>query len=176
MLKIVNQKLFDRAAKHGFPPGFFRETYFDQVKLYCLPHNADAYGSLFQSCAFAVCRISGASFIGASLYSSEFYSCALDHVDFFAASFSNTHFHDSALSYVTFQKARLKDCNTIDCALDNINYLNATLDGCSLGRVTASSIYNLDSATITQGGATSEECHRNREAVFQALGVEQEVA
>jgi len=32
-LKIIDQKLFDRAAKHGFPPGFFRETYFDQVKL-----------------------------------------------------------------------------------------------------------------------------------------------
>ena len=26
-LKIVDQKLFDRAAKAGFPPGFFRETY-----------------------------------------------------------------------------------------------------------------------------------------------------
>ena len=32
-LKIVDQKLFDRAAKAGFPPGFFRETYFDQVNI-----------------------------------------------------------------------------------------------------------------------------------------------
>jgi len=173
-LKIVDQKLFDKAARHGFSPGFFRETYFDQVKLYCLPPNADAYGSLFQSCAFAVCRISSASFIGANLYSSEFYSCALDHTDFFAASFANTHFHDSTLSHVTFQNARLKNCNTIDCALENINYLNAALDDCSFGRVNASSIYNLDAATITQGGATSEECRRNKDAVFQGLCVEQE--
>lgn len=36
-LKIVDQKLFDRVAKAGFPPGFFRETYFDQVTIYCLP-------------------------------------------------------------------------------------------------------------------------------------------
>ena len=40
-LKIVDQKLFDRAAKAGFPPGFFRETYFDQVNIYCLPEHAD---------------------------------------------------------------------------------------------------------------------------------------
>ena len=29
--------IFYRAAKAGFPPGFFRETYFDQVTIYCLP-------------------------------------------------------------------------------------------------------------------------------------------
>ena len=29
--------IFYRAAKVSFPPGFFRETYFDQVTIYCLP-------------------------------------------------------------------------------------------------------------------------------------------
>ena len=29
--------IFYRAAKISFPPGFFRETYFDQVTIYCLP-------------------------------------------------------------------------------------------------------------------------------------------
>lgn len=175
-LKIVDQKLFDRAAKAGFPPGFFRETYFDQVNIYCLPERTDFYGSIFQNCAFAVCRISAPSFIGASIYSSEFHSCVLEHADFFRASIAYTHFHDSALSHVTFQKARLKSCNTIDCTLDSINYLTATLDGCSFGRVTASDIRHLDTAAITQGGATQEECRRNRDAIFQALGVEQEAA
>ena len=175
-LKIVDQKLFDKAAKAGFPPEFFRETYFDQVNIYCLPEHADFYGSTFQNCAFAVCRISAPSFIGASIYSSEFHSCVLEHADFFRASIAYTHFHDSALSHVTFQKARLKSCNTIDCTLDSINYLTATLDGCSFGRVTASDVQNLDTATITQGGAGQEECRRNRDAIFQALGVEQEAA
>lgn len=155
-LKIVDQKLFDRAAKAGFPPGFFRETYFDQVTIYCLPEHADFYGSTLQDCAFAVCRISAPSFIGASI--------------------AHTHFRDSALSHVTFQKARLKSCNTIDCTLDSINYLTATLDGCSFGRVTASDIRHLDTAVITQGGASEEECRRNRDAIFHALGVEQEAA
>ena len=175
-LKIVDQKLFDRAAKAGFPPGFFRETYFDQVNIYCLPEHADFYGSIFQNCAFAVCRISTPSFIGASIYSSEFHSCVLEYADFFESSIAHTHFHDSALSHVTFQKARMKSCNTIDCTLDSINYLTATLDGCSFGRVTASDVRNLDTATITQGGAGQEECRRNRDAIFQALGVEQEAA
>lgn len=173
-LKIVDQKLFDRAAKLGFPPGFFRETYFDQVNIYCLPEYADFYGSTFQNCAFAVCRISAPSFIGASIYSSEFHSCVLEHADFFGASIAHTHFHDSALFHVTFQKARLKSCNTIDCTLDSINYMNTTLDGCSFGRVTASDIRHLDTAIITQGGADQEECRRNRDAIFRVLGVEQE--
>ena len=77
---------------------------------------------------------------------------------------------------MTFQKARLKSCNTIDCTLDSINYLIATLDDCSFGRVTASDIRHLDTAAITQGGATQEECRRNRDAIFRALGVEQEAA
>ena len=50
----------------------------------------------------------------------------------------------------------MKSCNTIDCTLDSINYLTATLDGCSFGRVTASDVRNLDTATITQGGAVLE--------------------
>lgn len=175
-LKIVDQKLFDKAAKAGFPPEFFRETYFDQVNIYCLPEYADFYGSTFQNCAFAVCRISAPSFIGASIYNSEFHSCVLEYADFFEAGIAHTHFHDSALSHVTFQKARMKSCNTIDCTLDSINYLTATLDGCSFGRVTASDVRNLDTATITQGGAGQEECRRNRDAIFQALGVEQEAA
>lgn len=173
-LKIVDQKLFDKAAEQGFPPNFFRETYFDQVTLYCLPEYADFYGSTFQNCVFAVCRINAASFIGARIYSSEFHSCALDHADFFGATLANTHFHDCSLIHITFQTAFLKSCNTIDCTLDHINYLTAKLDGCSFGRVTASDIRNLTSATITQGGATAEECCRNRENIFQALGVEQE--
>ncbi len=174
-LKIVNQKLFDKAADQGFPPDFFRETYFDQVTLYCLPEHADFYGSTFQNCIFAVCRINAASFIGTSIYSSEFHSCVLEHTDFFKATLANTHFHDCSLVHITFQAAYLKSCNTIDCTLDHINYLTAKLDGCSFGRVTASKIRNLSSATITQGGATAEECRRNRENIFQALGVEQEV-
>ena len=175
-LEIVDQKLFDKAAKAGFPPEFFRETYFDQVNIYCLPEHADFYGSTFQNCAFAVCRISAPSFIGASIYSSEFHSCVLEYADFFESSIAHTHFHDSDLSHVTFQKARMKSCNPIDCILDSINYLTATLDGCSFGRVTASDVQNLDTATITQGGAGQEECRRNRDAIFQALGVEQEAA
>lgn len=174
-LKVVDQALFDKAAKRGFPPKFFEETYFDQVTLYCLPKGVDFYGSTFQNCTFAVCRISVPSFVWASIYSSEFHSCVLEHADFFSASIEHTHFHDSVLSHVTFQKARLKSCNTIDCTLNNINYLNAVLDGCSFARVIPSNIHSLTAATITQSGATQEECLQNRDAIFQGLGVEQEV-
>lgn len=175
-LKIVDQQLFDRAAKQGFPPNFFRETYFDRVQFYCLPEHADFCGSMFQECTFVVCRISAPSFIGASIYDSAFHSCVLEHGDFLGARLVYTHFHDSTLSHVTLQNARLKCCNTIDCTLNHVNYLNATLDGCSFGRVTPSDICNLPYAAITQGGATQEECRRNREAIFNALNVEQEIA
>lgn len=174
LLKIVDQQMFDAAAEAGFPPDFFRETCFDQVKLYCLPDHADFYGSLFQDCSFTVCRLNAPSFVGARIYSSEFHSCVLTHTDFSSVALVHTHFHDSSLSHVTFQNAYLKSCNTIDCALEHINYLIAKLDGCSFGRVTASHIRHLDTASITQGGATEEECRWNREAIFRALIAEQE--
>lgn len=168
-LKIVNQALYDRAAKEGFPMDFFRECYFDHVTFYCFPERADCNFSYFSNCAFQVCRISGATFDGTNLDSCVFHTAKLDHVTFFAASLTHTHFHDSSLNWVSFQKARLKSCNTIDCDLQNVGFLNATLDGCTYGRVTAEHTRCLHTAAITQGGATAEECAENRTAILQNL-------
>ncbi len=168
-LKIVNQRLYDQAAKAGFPPGFFRETYFDRVTFYCIPDHTDLNFSYFSNCDFSVCRIREASFDGASIQSSEFDTCAIQHATFFGASIAHTHFYDSALRNVSFQKARLTSCNTIDCGLNNVGFLNSTLDGCFFGRVDAHDIRSLHTATITQGGATDGEVKRNREAIFSAL-------
>lgn len=170
-LKVIDQKLYDRAAKSGFPPDFFRESYFGKVTFYCLPDYADFYDSELHDCKFAVCRVKGASFVGTHIYGSEFYTSVLNLADFFGATLANTRFHDCELTHVMFNSARLKSCSTIDCTMDGINYSGAVLDGCSFGRVTAGTIRNLDGAVITQGGATEEECRRNREAIYQALGV-----
>ena len=172
-LKIVNQQLYDQAAKAGFPPNFFRETYFDHVTFYCIPDHTDFNFSNFCNCTFAVCRIREATFDGTTFSSSEFHSCAIQYATFFKASIAHTHFHDSTLQNVSFQGARLKSCNTVDCGLDGVGFLNATLDGCFFGRVAAQSIHNLHTAIITQGGATNEEVQRNREAIFTALRPQQ---
>ena len=172
-LKIVNQRLYDQAAKEGFPPNFFRETYFDRVTFYCVPDHTDFNFSTFSDCTFAVCRVREATFDGASIFSSEFQSCAIQYATFFDASIAHTHFHDSTLRNVSFQKARLTSCNTVDCELDGVGFLNATLDGCFFGRVAARSIRGLHTATITQGGATDSEVKRNRESIFAALRPEQ---
>ena len=42
-LKIIDQGLFDHAAEYGFPPDFFKESYFDHVTIYCMP---DGVGGL----------------------------------------------------------------------------------------------------------------------------------
>lgn len=168
-LKIVNQRLYDQAAKAGFPPNFFRETYFDRVTFYCIPDHTDFNFSRFLGCNFTVCRIREATFDGANFYISEFHNCAMQYVTFFAADIAHTHFHDSTLQNVSFQNAHLKSCNTLDCRLDGVGFLNATLDGCFFGRVAAQGIRNLHTATITQGGATNEEVQHNRETVLAAL-------
>lgn len=170
-LKIIDQKLYDRAARQGFPPNFFRCSYFDEVTFYCLPDHADFFASELHNCKFTVCRVSSASFIGTRFYSCEFNSSILNQVDFYAATLAHTHFHDCELSHMMLQSAVMRHCNTIDCTLDGANYSGATLDGCSFGRVIAGTIRNLDQATITQGGATEEECRRNKSAIYQALGV-----
>ncbi len=173
-LKIIDQALYDQAAKAGFPLDFFRESYFDRVTFYCLPERADCNFSHFSHCSFQVCRISRATFDGAGLEDCVFHTARLDHVTFFAAGLTHTHFRDSTLCWVSFQNARLKSCSTIDCTLRNVGFLNATLDGCSYGRVTAENTRCLHTARITQGGATEQECAENRVAILQALCPHQE--
>ena len=168
-LKTVDQRLYDRAAKDGFPLSFFRETFFDRVTFYCIPDYADFNFSYFSNCTFAVCRIREATFDGTTFSSSEFHSCAMRYATFFKSSLTHTHFHDSSLQNVSFQRARMKSCHTVDCDLENISFLHTTLDGCSFGRVTAHGISNLHTATITQGGATDEEVTQNRKAILSAL-------
>ena len=173
-LKIVDQRLYDRAAKDGFPPFFFREAFFDRVTFYCIPDYADFNFSYFNNCTFAVCRIKEATFDGTTFSSCEFHSCAMRYATFFKSSLAHTHFHDSSLQNVSFQRARMKSCHTVDCDLENISFLHTTLDGCSFGRVTAHGISNLHTATITQGGATDEEVTQNQKAILSALRPRQE--
>ena len=170
-LKIISQPLFDHAAEHGFPPDFFTESYFDHVTIYCMPDNVDCSFSQFQSCQFSVCGIRGAVFDNATLDDTDFHSALLRMVNFTGASIAHSHFRDSSLVSVSFQEARLKSCLTLDCTLDRVDFLGAVLDGSSYGRVAASGIQNLPSATITQGGATREEAERLRASIFHELGV-----
>ena len=175
-LKVIDQALYDKAAREGFPLDFFPESYFDRVTLYCLPDHTDCNFSCFDGCSFQVCRIREATFDGAALTDCAFHTARLDHVTFFSARIAHTHFHDSSLCWVSFQMARLKSCNTIDCTLRNVGFLNAVLDGCSYGRVTAEHTRCLHTAQITQGGATAEECAHNRAGVLQSLCPQQEPA
>ena len=173
-LKVIDQALYDRAAREGFPLEFFRKSYFDHVTLYCLPEHADCNFSYFDSCSFQVCRISGATFDGATLTSCAFHTARLDHVTFFSASIIYTRFCDSSFNWVSFQMARMKSCSTIDCDLHNVGFLDTILDGCSYGRVTAENTRCLHTAQITQSGATEEECAQNRAGILQALCPQQE--
>lgn len=170
-LKVINQQIYDWAAKAGFPPDFFRESYFDRVTLSCLPDHADCNFSRFNNCTFAVCRIYDARFGGTSLFSSEFHSCAIDHTTFFHATLADTHFYDCDMAWLSFQQARLTRCNFMDCAMDSVNFLLSTLDGCCAGRCQVRDTRCLDQATITQGGATAEEARANRAAFLRAMGL-----
>ena len=175
-LKIVTQQIYDWAAKSGFPPDFFRESYFDNVTFYCIPDHTDFNFSHFDACSFAVCRIREATFDGTSLYGCEFHSCAVNYATFFQATLAHTHFWDSKMENVSFQKARLKSCNTTDCTMLNVGFTNATLDGCRYDRVQAFLTGGLHTATITQGGATDKEVEQNRKAIFAALRPESQGA
>lgn len=174
-LKIIDQSLYDRAVREGFPADFFRDSYFDYVTFYCLPDHVSFYGSELRGCKFAVCRIHGITFRYSRIYDTEFYSSILSHGDMYEATLAHTHFHDCELSHMMVQNARLKNCRTADCTMDSIDYSGSTLDGCTFDRITAGSIC-LHWANITQGGATAEECRQNRESVYRALGVKEAAA
>lgn len=174
-LKVIDQRLYDRAASEGFWVNFFRESYFDHVTFYCLPDGVDFYGSELRNCKFAVCRIKGISFGYSHICDTEFYASILNRADLYSATLANTRFQDCELSHVTMQNTSFKHCSTTDCTMDNVDYAGSTLDGCTFSRITAGTI-RLDWATITQGGATEEECRQNREAIYKALGVKEAAA
>ena len=168
--KIIDQKLYDRAAKDGFPAGFFRNSFFQRVTRYCLPDGQDCSNSLFDLCTFAVCRINGyVDFRHCSFCGGEFHSCELDTVNFGEATIAHTRFHDSTLKNVSFQLARMKSCGMTDCTLEDLDFLGTTLDDCSFTRTTACDIRYLRTATVTQRGATEEETRHNREAILSVL-------
>lgn len=170
-LKIIDQKIFDHAVEHGFPPDFFTESYFDGVTIYCMPDGADCSFSNFNSCRFSVCGIRGAVFDNADLYDTDFRSALLQMVNFTGASIAHCHFRDSDLASVSFQDSRLKSCLMLDCTMNRVDFLEATLDGSSFGRINAKQILNLNLASITQGGASEEEVRRLRASIFRELGV-----
>ena len=159
-LKVVDQQIYDQAARDGFPPDFFRDTFFNDVTFYCLPVFRH---SNLSGCTFAVCRVKEAMFEEARIYSSMFHSCPLESVSFYKATLAHTHFHDCGLQNVSFHDARLKSC------MLNVSFLNATLDGCSYDRVKAFLTEGLHTATITMGGATDKEVEQNRKAIYAAL-------
>ncbi len=73
--KVIDQQLYDQAAKDGFPAGFFRDSFFHRVTLYCLPDGQYCSNSVFDLCTFAVCRINGyVDFSHCSFCGGEFHS------------------------------------------------------------------------------------------------------
>lgn len=174
-LKIIDQKIYDQAAQAGFPIGFFRDAYFDHVTLYCMPDGALCTDSIFRSCKFNVCRLVEVDVRDASLYDCEFHSCLLRDVQFPNAFLSCTHFRDCDLQSLSLTNTHLRRCNVTDCTVTRLDFLGAALDGCSFGRIsrrTDSTVLHLDTAAITQGGATAEECAQNWADIFHALGMQ----
>ena len=174
-LKIVDQTIYDQAAQAGFPIGFFRDAYFDHVTLYCMPDGALCADSIFRSCKFNVCRLVEVDVRDASLYDCEFHSCLLRNVQFPNSFLSCTHFRDCDLQSLSLTNTHLRRCNITDCNVKRLDFLGAALDGCSFGRIirgTDSTVLHLDTAAITQSGATAEECARNRADIFHALGIQ----
>ena len=174
-MKVIDQDLYDQAAKAGFPAGFFQGSYFDQVTIYCLPDCQICVNSIFKSCKFNACRLAEVELWSSSLYDCELNSCLLQEVSLPGSFLSYTHFRDCDLQSLMLGDAHLRRCNVIDCTVTRLDFLDASLDGCSFGRISRgpdSAVLHLDTAAITQGGATVEECARNRAGIFHALGVQ----
>ena len=120
-LKIINQRIFDDAVKNGFPYDFFHKSYFDNVKIYCLPDNASCTFSYFNNCSFKVCRAYGARFTNSTFVSTDFQDVFLSSAFFTNAKLYNTHFRDCDLSITSFYNASLKKCNITYCNMQAVN-------------------------------------------------------
>lgn len=169
-LKIIDQSLYDQAAKDGFPSDFFFTSYFDRVTFYCLPDDVNMGLSEFHNCTFAVCRLKGSSFRGSRIYDSIFHSCNLQDVDLFHADLAHSHFDDCAMQTVSFRGGALKRVYARDCSMEDVDFKGAFLDGCSFSRIRAKNIRNVEKATITHSGARSDEVKERQRMIRKALG------
>lgn len=168
-LKIINQKLYDRAVEEGFPGDFFRDSYFEYVTFYCLPDGADFQGSRVANCTFAVCRIRDANFERTRIYDTDFHSCDIQGVSFFSSTMICDEFQDNTLRDVSFREASLKCVYTRDCTMVNADVSNSILNGCDFSRTTAKETTGLDSITITHSGATVQEVAERQRVIRKVL-------
>lgn len=169
-LKIIDQKLYDRAVKEGFPADFFFMSYFDHVTFYCLPDDVNMGLSEFHYCTFAVCRMKGSTFRGSRIYDTFFHSCDLRDVDFSHADLAHSFFDDCVMHAVSFRGVSLKRVFARDSVMENVNFKGAVLDGGSFDRIKAKDIKGLDRATITYSGARSDEVRERQRHIRKALG------
>lgn len=172
-LKIIRQPLFDHAAEHGFPPDFFKDSFFYHVAFRTFPEGVDCSFSTFAYCSFKNCSIKKCVFDHADICSTTFDSSTVRMSNFTEAVLSDTHFQNSALTSVSFQGARLYGFQAIDCRMERIDFQGARLAGDSymFVRIDAHNVLNLHRATIAQGGASDEELRQIRTAIFRELGV-----
>ena len=84
--KVIGQKLYDQAAKDGFPAGFFRNSFFHRVTLYCLPDAQDCCNSVFDS------SLKNVSFQLARMKSCSMTDCTLEHLDFLCVTLDGCSF------------------------------------------------------------------------------------
>lgn len=102
--------------------------------------NSDMRDCIFQSCNFK----------GATLYGSKVESC----------DFLNADFSDSSM-----KRIRVRNSD-----LSGVSFLLATLDGVQMDNIIINHpVQYIDTATITMGGATGQECEQNRERIYAAL-------
>ena len=171
-LKWIDQKRYDSAVRNGFPDGFFKQSYFDRVSFHDLPDDVDCTGSTFASCRFTACRVKGTLFEDCTVRDTDFSNCRLDFCLFAYAGLSHVRYFDCTIHKGGFAFSQLKSVTLLDCNMESVNMGNCALDGCSFARIRARDIRRLATSTITQGGATHEECDRLREQTYRALGVE----
>ena len=129
-------------------------------------------GSTFDGCQFTACRIHSAFFEDCTVQDTDFSNCRLCLCLFAYSNIAHTRFFDCQLCrHGGFAFLQLKNVLFRDCNMDAINIGNCTLDGCSFARMRVKNIHRLETSTITQGGATPEECERLRVQTYQSLGV-----
>ncbi|MCL2837625.1 MAG: pentapeptide repeat-containing protein [Oscillospiraceae bacterium] len=170
-LKIITQKIYDSAVKGGFPNDFFKDSYFEGIKFYCLPDCADFSNSRLVECRFTVCRAVGANFNNATLDGAEFHTSNLQNADFSSAYIRYTQFRDCDISSASFHRSLLNECYIADCVLDKVNFFNIHFKESRVERITANDIKEFRTVQFSMNGATKEECRKNRESIYTAFGV-----
>lgn len=172
--KIIPQPCLDAALKENEEISL-KNCYLSDLSI-IVKHGkiTDFSGAYISNCIIEIKSAEKISFKGASINSTNIKDTNILNADFTDCGIYQTQIENCNLEKADFTFTRFKGGYIRDSNLKEANLLNAHIDGTWFAQNLTQDVSNLDTISITQGGATNEEVNRLKESIQKEFSQPQE--